>query len=848
MAGRGVSRADWSRLREGFDACCDLSPAERETYLAHCELNAAERDLLRAMLRADGSEWLAQDAAAQAPALMSALAADERPGSALGPWRIDALIGAGGMGRVYRAHREDGRYQGEAAIKFMAAAVNPEFFRHERHVLGRLTHPGIARLLDAGEDAAGQPYLVMEFVDGLPIDEYCRRQRLDARQRIALIIAAAEAIAHAHAQWVLHRDLKPANLLVDAEGRLKVLDFGVAKLLDRDHADPQHTTGRFFTLRYAAPEQIAGEATGVAVDLYALAVVLYELLSGDHPQQSEADPGRSLAERILSVPARSLRRCLAAQGRSGLTGMSQHRLHDLDAVLAKALNRAPIARYASVQEFAAELQRVLDDRPVLARAPGTLEQLGRFARRHRLGVTLGTLALIALIALSGLASWQAHRAATERDLAQREALRAERIASFLSQLFEAAQPIRNQGREPTARDLVDRGRSALAEDRALDPAVRRALQVVIADSYRALGQYAEAEALLVEAVSAGEAAADPRRVQWMLQLGRVHNFQSRWRDAERVLRQGLAAAGSLDRPLLLASLQRQLAVSLLNQEQVEAAEQAALAARDLLTQSAGIPVREQVDAEMLLASVAFQRGDLNGARDAYQRIVAAQRRGPVEAQGGLVTSLNNLAAIELRLDHLDEAAAHYREAIERARQAFGARNREVALPLLGLGSALRALGQWSEAEAALRESRSIYLAWAGAGHAESAYASLLLAELEWLSGDVDGARQTLGDAPAILQAESNKSAKACRAEVLGLALQDPALAVAPRQLQALACLGGSGSAPNLQLLAAYVSALRQLPEARSLSVLAKEAQQLVPRDLTLSAAIARSAQAVTLER
>ncbi len=320
----------WQAVRAWFETLCDLPPAQREQRIAGSGLDPAAMTLLRSMLAADGGSALREDAAAHSPEVVAALAPDHRPGSLVGPWRIEALIGAGGMGRVYRAHREDGRFEGLAAIKFVAEAANPDLFRHERHVLARLAHPGIARLLDAGEDAHGQPYLVMEFIAGEAIDHWCQSRNADARTRMGLAIAAARAIAHAHAQWVLHRDLKPANLLVDGDGAIKVLDFGVAKLLDRSATDPQHTTGRYFTLRHAAPEQIAGEATGTGVDLYALALVLYELLSGVHPFAPTGGDDRGLAERTLAGGPTPLRRSLAPALRAD-AGLSEARLRDLEA-------------------------------------------------------------------------------------------------------------------------------------------------------------------------------------------------------------------------------------------------------------------------------------------------------------------------------------------------------------------------------------------------------------------------------------------------------------------------------------------------------------------------------------
>lgn len=617
-----------------------------------------------------------------------------------------------------------------------------------------------------------------------------------------------------------------------------MLDFGVAKLLDRSSGDPQQTTARYFTLRYAAPEQIAGEATGTGVDLYALALVLFELLAGTHPCAPTADDERGLAERTLAGATTPLRRALAGPAKQAVD-LPVARLRDLEAVLARALTRDPTARYASVQEFADELGRILDDRAVLARPPSTAEQIARLARRHRAGFALGALALLALVGVSGVALWQAQAAARERDAAQRETARAERTAEFLTGLFEAAQPLRNQGRVPSARDLLDRGREQLARDAGLDPALRGALLASVADSYRALGHYAEAESLLREAIDSAQ-AGDPRAPGWQLQLGRVHNFQSRWADAERVLRSGLQAAGS--DPMLQASLQRQLAVSLLNQERAADAEAAARTALRLLRAHRVAPTRDLVDTEMLLATMAYSRNDLPAALAAYEGIVAAQRAGSAADQQSLVTSLNNLAAIELRLDRLDLAVAHYRESIGLARAQFGPRNREVALPLLGLGSALRALGQVDAAREVLAESHSIYREWSGAAHAETGYAALLLGELEWLRGDVAAARELSAAIGDTLVGDNPTSIKSCRADLLALAvLADPSQAT-PRQRASVACLSAAAVQSNLRLQARWVGSQRGLADATGAAELVAAARTLMPRDGALRQTLERSAQ------
>ncbi|MBK8287113.1 MAG: tetratricopeptide repeat protein [Ahniella sp.] len=319
-----------------------------------------------------------------------------------------------------------------------------------------------------------------------------------------------------------------------------------------------------------------------------------------------------------------------------------------------------------------------------------------------------------------------------------------------------------------------------------------------------------------------------------MQLGRVHNFQSRWNDAEHVLRLGLESLRGTADGLLIAGLQRQLAVCLINQERPQDAEAAAQSALAHLNGLQPVPVHEIVDTEMLLATIAYSRGDLPSAQAAYARIVQAQR-GDTE-QAGLVTSLNNLAAIELRLDRLDESIAHYRESIALARARYGARNREVALPLVGLGSALRAAGDRESALSALRESQSIYADWAGTAHPETAYASLLLAEMLWLEGDIGAARAALKGVTTVLAADGAQSIKACRARLLELALLDTDDTAADPREDAIACLSTPQAPANLRLMARWVALSRGLGDD-DLETLQREAAALVPRDGALQRAI-----------
>lgn len=432
--------ADHQKLvSEHLDHLLDLPEAARRAYLealAAGEPEVARR--LRQLLAAGGSVSFA--AFLTDDPLAGSARGSVLIGKAVGPYVIDAEIGAGGMGTVWRAHRADGRFEGAVAIKFIHPAwlggQGEQRFRREGRLLGRLDHPCIARLIDAGILDGRQPYLVLEHVDGVPIDDYCRDNALDRQARIALFTQVLDAVAHAHSHLIVHRDLKPSNVLVTREGSVKLLDFGIAKLLDDTEQPLTQASSRALTPQYAAPEQLNGRDVTTATDVYALGLMLYLLLSGTHPLVASSPTGieRSGAElmrailtedppRLSSLVAdrRALRRLMAG---------------DLDNIVAKALKKPPDERYQSASAFAEDLRRFIAHEPVQARADTVTYRVTKFAIRHRGAVAGGLLVAAGLVSTSAFALWQMSEARTQRDLARSELHRAEAANDFSSLTLE----------------------------------------------------------------------------------------------------------------------------------------------------------------------------------------------------------------------------------------------------------------------------------------------------------------------------------------------------------------------------------------------------------------------------
>lgn len=508
----GLSADEWHSLSEHLDQVLDLDESARRAWLADLD----ENDPAMAALVAHALAMRDQAGFADflgGPSLLPLEAASEPTliGRSVGPYVIEAEIGRGGMGSVWRARRADGRYEGTVAIKFVHAAwigrAGEQRFRIEGNLLARLDHPHIARLLDAGVLEGTQPYLILEYVEGEPIDQYCERRHLGVEERIRLFLDVLGAVAHAHSHLIVHRDIKPANVSVTREGVVKLLDFGIAKLLDDESQSSALTrsSATALTPQYAAPEQLLGRPVSTVTDVYALGLVLYVLLTGSHP----IDAGtRSSADLLKAVVSENPPQ---ASAKAGITTIPRHALEgDLDNILNKALKKEPPERYASAGAFADDLQRYLTHRPVHAR-PDTLRyRTQKFVRRNRGGVAAGLLSLMAVIVGIAGTVWQAHRAnvnARQVEQARRRALEqlsyAEASNEFLSFLLEVG-----SDKPFTTPELLARGEDLIKGQFTDDPALRARLLLTLADLYAQVEEKNKAYALFLAAQAAARDVPD----------------------------------------------------------------------------------------------------------------------------------------------------------------------------------------------------------------------------------------------------------------------------------------------------------------------------------------------------
>jgi tetratricopeptide (TPR) repeat protein len=656
-------------------------------------------------------------------------------GRVISNYRLVAELGRGGSGTVYLAERADHQFSGKAAVKVIdpTAALDLGLrFRAERQILATLNHPNIARLLDAGDTEDGQPYLVMEYVEGKTLDRYCDEERLDLSARLSLFIEICAAVQYAHQNLIIHRDIKPANILVTPDGTPKLLDFGIAKLLHaRDlggTAELTRMTDRVLTPEYASPEQIIGGVVTTASDVYSLGVVLYRLLSGLRPYDlSESSNQLELERRICVVdaprPSAAVHRALqsaSASGEASIEELARSRrlaperlqrrlIGDLDAIVMRALRKEPEHRYSSVERLVADIRHHLANEPVQARQGNWVYYTQRFVRRHTMGVAAGVGFLVFLAAVAIVMSIQRQNIAAALKQAMHDRERAEDVSQFMLNVFSAADPFVNFGREPTARILLDQAARNIQNDLGQQPDVRARLLETIGRSYRRMGQPGRAGVYLRDALRIKQqAGADKEGVGPIVtelaialrQEGRIDESDKYFKEAQEISRrtktQGSEAyaqllidlgrlesqRGHTKQALDYAAEALQLMRRLKGPDDPEVGailadissimlwaddfEGAERVAREAVRVFQAVPEHhpDRVMADYFLGDILFYRGRLDEAAVLFERALAAQRRLYGSLSNTVADTLASLAQVRLAQRNIVDAEMLIAEALE----------------------------------------------------------------------------------------------------------------------------------------------------------------------------------------
>ncbi len=697
-----------------FDRAVEMDAARREAYLSDAcrddpALRAEVESLLDADRRADG---LDQPAALRAaPLVAEALAepsASALEGSAIGPYRVLRELGRGGMGRVFLAERADGQFEKRVALKLVGVEILTaearRRFERERQILARLEHPHIARLYDGGVTAEGQPWYAMEWVDGLPITRHCDDRGLSIEDRLGLFLQVCDGVQHAHRSLVVHRDLKPANILIDERGQAKLLDFGIAKLLDplETAGDVTRTEARLFTPEYAAPEQRRGEPVTTATDVWALGILLCELLAGRRPATAtgEANPTDAAAtgRRRLSD--------MAGDEEAARRGLSRPRLArrlrgDLDTIVAAALRVEPERRYASAEAFADDLRRHLKGSPVRARRDTVRYRAGKFVRRHRVGVAVAAAGVVALGVGLGVALWQAR-------VASAQARRAEEVKGFLASMFQLASPSQARGRTITVRDVLDEGAARVTKELAGEPEVEAELLSTIGQTYIDLGVNDRAAELLAEALAIQRRLHGADSLEAAVALRTLAaaefeagDFERSGTHFEEVLALQTARLGRRDVEVAytlneIAGVYRRLA-------RFDRAEEARRESLALYRELRGADDRDTLNVSNDLGVLLRDRGDFAGAeatlRDAWER-----GKVSLGADDPDVLSMhNNLAVVLSAAGRYEEAESIFREVLPIRRRVLGEDHPHLALAMRALANVLDKTGRSEEALPLLRQ-------------------------------------------------------------------------------------------------------------------------------------------------
>ncbi|MFW6199121.1 MAG: tetratricopeptide repeat protein [Gemmatimonadota bacterium] len=763
-----LSPERWERVEALFFDALEQPPEERQAFLADaCGEEPSLRDEVLSLLQADSEEVRRRvEAVDRVAEGLMASTGSTAPGQRLGAYRLKEELGRGGMGVVYRGVREGDDFEQTVAVKVLPGALfSPEtvdHFRNERRILAGLEHPNIARLLDGGTTPEGVPYVIMEYVDGIPLDRYADERGLSLEDRIWLFLAVCDAVQYAHRNLVVHRDLKPSNILVTPEGIPKLLDFGIAKLLNpgemtgaSEERRPPPTATRIMTPRFASPEQLLGKRIGTTSDVYSLGLVLHILLAGVEARGPDDAWIDAMATDTLDGPDPLLRALRddpvapsTASGDPGLRG-------DLDTIVLTALRRDVSERYESVRALADDLERYLTGKPITARPPTLGYRARKFIRRNRGPVLGAVVALVLLVAQTGIFL---DRLAGERDVAQREAERATESLRFLTEVFRGVDPFVAADPDLTALEVLSQGAARVEAELADQPAIQAEILDAVGSVYENLGALDSARSAFTRSLAVREATFGPRSQETaygISQLGGLLIELDEVARADSLLVRSLALRRGLlppDHPDIAADLGQRayLAHRDGRLQESDSLFRAALAVIDSPSADAHPDLRGDLLSNHGALLVEMDR--LTEAEGVLREALEIRRSLYGLRHPEVAPTLNHLANVRLQAGAHEEAEALYRELLSWSSDLLGRDHPMIVAWENNLSAALRGRSRYQEAleiqERVVERRRATY----GEGHGEVALALNNLANLYTDLGRLDEANATLEEALAINRA------------------------------------------------------------------------------------------------
>jgi serine/threonine-protein kinase len=792
---RPLTTERWQRIDRLFAAVLEQESDDRQAFLRKAAAGDAElylevRRLLESSREAD--LLLGGSATEFAPLLVSDLRAtladgtEELPpeGERIGPYLVVKVIGRGGMGVVYLARRADEQFEKQVALKLVKRGMDTDEiltrFRYERQILASLEHPFIARFLDGGMSEDGRPYLVMEYIEGRPIDGYCDAKRLGVDERLALFGAVCEAVQYAHRNLVVHRDLKPSNIVVTDDGGVKLLDFGIAKLLDDAPSDtPRTRTGvRVMTPEYASPEQVRGEAVTTASDVYGLGLVLYQLLTGSRPAPIEKrNSSASGLDGLDAGPERPSSAVVRAGGRraGGVTaasldrvgvatvrGLTPERLRrrlrgDLDTIVLKALEKEPSRRYGSAQQLLDDIERHRAGLPVHARTATLRYRTVKFLHRNRGAVAAAALFIVLLSGFAAVMTLQQHETARQRDRAERERDKAAEVAAFLEGLLGASDPFSPEPQRVDTlrvRDFLARGANKVRQELGDQPLIQAQMLDVVGRVYRGQGLFDQAQPLLEDALEIRRGmlgSAHPEVAASLTNLGLLFATRGEHDSARQMLEEAVAIharGGELNHSRVVTTLDA-LGVALREQGRYDEAEGYQREALRILqtARTANDPQLPLVLSS--LATTLEKAGDYALADSLFRSSLALRRSLYGDRHPHVSVGLNDLALLLQRRTEYAEAETLIRESLAISEQSLGAAHPHVADVLNRLASVLWWKGDPAAAEPLHRRSLALKRSIYGDDHLQIAVGLYNLAQVLRDNGSMEAAEAASRQALAI---------------------------------------------------------------------------------------------------
>jgi eukaryotic-like serine/threonine-protein kinase len=755
----------WRRISAVFDQIIEAPASERDALLNHCcGDDGALRDEVQSLLAADAVGNVLEQ---RAPQLRVAVAADwvrdteaAPVDTTIGCWRVKRELGRGGMGVVMLAERIDGQFEQRVALKLIKRGMDSEAvlarFLRERQILARLSHPNIARLLDGGLSADGRPYFVMEYVEGAPVLEYCAAHSLGLRARLECALQVCAALQFAHRQLIVHLDIKPSNVIVTEGGEVKLLDFGIAKLLGGGSTEPAIQTRtqlqRPLTPGYAAPEQLLGEPVSTATDVFGIGCLLYELLTGRRATEQGDAPGLEGAARQTLVRGEPLAPSKAAGHAHALLGISARRLRgDLDTIILKALKREPDRRYLTVDALAEDLRRWLEGHPIAARRDTLLYRSGKFFTRHRLGVSLAALALVGLLATTTFAFSQAF-------IARAHALRAQAVTQYLVDVFRVADPKGMPGGlKSSAREVVDAGAKRMQLQLANQPQLEASFSVVLGTIYQGLGDNERAVALFQRSLALRpvDERGDVSHADTLALLARALYEKGDYPAATIASIEALAehrAQGKLESSTIAQDLALQGEIA---RRQGEFAQGETLLMQALTMSRATLKApHAQIAAQ--LNQLAALYGDMDRIEQATaltEQSLAIFRALYGENHLDVAENLVNLGVFRMQTEHIAQALPVFDEAIAIYRRLLPSDHPLLALALANEARAFDRLKRYREADPLYREALAMQRRVLGDQHPDLATTLNNLAVLRMHLDDFSGSAEYSREAMAIWAAQ-----------------------------------------------------------------------------------------------